>query len=465
MYSYSLPLDLFDPADPLEEALLYHDPNRWGFTAILRRTHDVQVDGVPMPVRPQRSYRLSELPGVLRHLNAQNDVWLAQNEFIRPNRRMVNLARLTTCFVDLDFYKLKHAWSSVEHAATALLRHLEQKNIPAPSVIVDSGRGMQIKWLIEGLPAQALPRWQAVQQALADALMAFGADKRALDASRVLRLVGTKNSRSGRLVKVIYANTVHRICFNDLANAVLPFTRQQLQELRRVRGLNAGKNDWEVPSQGSQSQNKLVAQQSGLKRLSVRQLWWDRLADFRKLVELRGWAGNVPEGYRDQFLWLSCVAICWTLPAPWVRKELRELGFEFASSLSEHERDSVLTATIARAEAAAQGKKQLFNGQELDPRYRISNLKLIDLFDITSEEESELKTIISKDVKSRRERERKTEKRRAHGMVERGTYLATAEMKRAQARVLRAQGKTWMEVASVVGYASAASARIATGKE
>ena len=184
----ALPMDLRHPADPVEEAMLYHRTDRFGFVPLLTRTHDVQVDGHPMPVRPQRAYKLCELPEALRfRVSTNDDVWISQNEFFMPNRRLVNLKRITVCFADLDYYKFNPSWSSTESVASRILAHCDDAGIPRPSLMIDSGRGLQIKWLLDPLPAAALPRWNAVQKAIGAAFETFGSDPRAQDASRVLR--------------------------------------------------------------------------------------------------------------------------------------------------------------------------------------------------------------------------------------------------------------------------------------
>jgi hypothetical protein len=148
------------------------------------------------------------------------------------------------------------------------------------------------------------------------------------------------------------------------------------------------------------------------------------------------------------------------MPFEWVKPELNELGLEFASSMPLSERNSLLSTTLNRAMEASKGIKQKFNNQEIDPRYRISNQRLIEILEITRNEERQLKTIISKDEKRRRDRINKMNERREAGMQDRNTYLSSAEIKRAQARILRAQGKDWNQIAETVGYASATSARI-----
>ncbi len=90
---------------------------------------------------------------------------------------------------------------------------------------------------------------------------------------------------------------------------------------------------------------------------------------------------------------------------------------------------------------------------------------MLDLFQITGDEQKKLKTIIGEDEYKERDRLRDEKRRRKAGAVTREQYLATvgidAEQKRATARLLRAQGKTWAEVATEVGYKDANGARVA----
>ena len=455
----ALPMDLDHPADPLEEALLYHRIDRFGFVPLLVHTHDVNVDGRLMPVRPQRTYRLDELPEALRvGVSMNSDVWITQNEFFKPNRRLVNLGRLTVCFADLDYYKLSTALARPEAVAAAILAHCEGTGVPKPNLIINSGRGLQIKWLLDPLPAAALPRWNAVQRAIGQSFTAFGSDARAQDASRVLRLVGSYNIRSGLQVRVLYADTTKPYEFESLADAFLPFSRQELAELRAQRAERQ-----QHTSRAHRSPHDTAAVPTGLRALSIRQLWWDRLSDLRALMRLRGWA-TVPEGHRDIILWLAAVALTWVLPLPWLRRELAELGREFGGTLSETERLRCLTATLARAEQAASGHLIEVDGKPLDPRYRLSNARLIDLLQVTPEEERQLKTIVSAGEARRRHAERENARRAAQRTADSGLtradYLAGAESKRQAARLLRAQAWSYRRIAteldislgSVAGY-------------
>ncbi|WP_334170178.1 hypothetical protein [Zoogloea sp.] len=139
------------------------------------------------------------MPTILGMVDQTRDTWLTQAEFMRPNRRVVNLARVGLLFADLDTYRQPWAAGRTpEQLAAAVLYHCAQEGIPTPSLLVYSGRGIQAKWLLDGtLPRQALPRWNACQRYLVDRLSGLGADPQAKDASRVLRLVSTVNTKSG----------------------------------------------------------------------------------------------------------------------------------------------------------------------------------------------------------------------------------------------------------------------------
>ena len=72
-------------------------------------------------------------------------------------------------------------------------------------------------------------------------------------------------------------------------------------------------------------------------------------------------------------------------------------------------------------------------------------------FRVTPEEERQLKTIISKDEKRRRDRARDTKRRRERGAVEREAYLAQVAGRRSEARRMAGEGLTQAEIAERLG--------------
>ncbi len=120
--------------------------------------------------------------------------------FYKPMRRIETIKELNSTFIDLDTYKTKFTKAQI-------LMNLEEnyfnKIIPRPSLILDTGRGILLLWGIERVPYMALPLWKAIQEYLYSQLKEFGADRKALDVTRVFRVPGSINSKSGTRVKII----------------------------------------------------------------------------------------------------------------------------------------------------------------------------------------------------------------------------------------------------------------------
>ena len=68
------------------EPLTYHDPQRKGFVSFLRSR--------PGDRMRQTTHKLEHLPQALSRLDGIGDIWVAQNEFFRPDRKLVHAARM-----------------------------------------------------------------------------------------------------------------------------------------------------------------------------------------------------------------------------------------------------------------------------------------------------------------------------------------------------------------------------------
>ena len=460
-------------------ALKKNDPQRPLFEGWLEPAHYLRADSLSAyfalltqvegrATKLQRSYPVASMGFVIDACDKSIDTWISQAEFWAPTRRLLHFMRVGLLFVDLDTYKLpEFAGLSAEAQLEHLLRLCEAQGLPEPSLVVFSGRGLQAKWLLDGgLPARALPRWTLVQHELGRRLAAFGADANALDASRVLRLVQTVNSKSGEIVRVIYQTGV-RYDFDQLADALLPLTRAQLQELRQERAQRAADPEYQKRS-ATRTKGHLTAIDTGalgqLRPFIGAQLAWDRLADLRTLARLRGWTQGAPDGSRDLAVFIGASFLAQAVPnVPRFYDELRVLGREFAPHWSFRDINASASAVVARMKRMAKGETVEYAGVQVDPRYRWRNDTLIQRFGITPDEERRLMTIVSDTEARRRDAERKVqyriEQREAAGAMTREVYESNAEQKRATARLLRAQGKTWAEIAAEVGYKNADAAR------
>lgn len=292
--------------DLLSEPLLYHDPARTGFTSRF------------LAGRPPRqaSFALRELPD--RPAAAQpamKDAYIAQNEFFKPDRRLSSLSHLTSFYVDIDTYKLpKLQPLPPERLAELVLQACARAGVPEPTVIAYSGRGLQIKWVLTTpVPARALPRWKALRSHLCACLETLNADTNALDAARVLRLVGSINSKSGEVVRIVHlayapsllarlrADGVVTYDFETFADAVLPLSRAELDAARTERQaqLEQQARDREAAACRRQAmRDRLVMldggraapsdkTRHGIRRLVASELAMPRLGDLRRLAALR----------------------------------------------------------------------------------------------------------------------------------------------------------------------------------
>ena len=124
------------------------------------------------------------IAALLGPYEGRQDVFVTVNEFYHW-RYIRNLKSLRACYVDVDG---STDWRGALDA-------LGEAGMPAPSFMVRSGRGIHVYGLLEPLPGKALPTWQRVQDTLVNALAPLGADYRAKDCTRLLRLVGTVKGR------------------------------------------------------------------------------------------------------------------------------------------------------------------------------------------------------------------------------------------------------------------------------
>ena len=406
-HQFALPLIDRLNRSPLDEALLLHDVEAPGFFALLTQRPANDHDGGRR--LQQRSFRLEYLPTVLDRLDRTRTSYLSQAEFFKPNRRVVHLWRINSCFVDLDVYRSEWAGLSGRLLTLDVLRFCADEGIPKPSLIINSGRGLYLKWALDRpLPQAALPRWNAVQVELVRRLAPFGADPKARSASQVLRLVQTVNAKSGAVVRVVHVEEVDgaplRWDFDELADQVLPFTRAELQALRADRAAAR-----EARREQRQRFQTVQGGRKGPAGFSARSLAWARLEDLRTLQRLRG--GVVAEGMRESALFWSLrfmlgAGVTTPQQAPYEAVALaREINPSFTCGSAWHECD--LGTLYRRAQAEA-----LHPGDRTTGLYWVTNQRLIELFQVTPDEERQLRTIVSRDERRRRNREQHREARR-----------------------------------------------------
>lgn len=425
-------MPLFNPEDEVSCYLDCEDER--GYFSILTQ----QSDGS----KRQESFPLEHMPIVLDMLDPNRDSWISQASFFRRNRRVVNLRSVGLSFMDIDCYRLDWARGLGPDAmARQFLSFCELQCVPPPSLIVFSGRGLQPKWLFEtALPQAALPRWNAVQKALLSKLEVYGADPMARDASRVLRLVQTINSKSQCYCHVVHVTPGSdgepcRYDFDDFAEHLLPASREEIRQRRAALAEIARER-----SRNAQNRPECV--------LTADTLNWGRLLDLRALVALRG---GIDEGMRMLMLayQMNFLALSHQVEPRTFYLEAMQVAAAIDPTWSFAKSD--LSAIIGKFKEALAGKTVLFAGREYSPLYTPKNQTLIDLFQITDDEQRQLKTIISLPIKRERFNETREKKRRENGSVSRVDYEGRADARKERARELFSQGMSKTEIAKQMG--------------
>jgi hypothetical protein len=354
------------------------------------------------------SVAIGDLGYVTRSLAGRADAYLSQNRFFGRRRTITTLHELGALFTDLDYYNTPFAGLTPGHLLHHLvLEALAAAKIPTPSFAVSTGRGLALVWLHTAVPRHALPRWRACQRRIFETLGAYGADPRATDAARVLRLIGTQNSRAGTFVEALTG--VGAVWdFDDLANEILPLSRAALTALRMRRATD---------------KRFAVAPPANF---TAATLWEGRLTDLQKLLQGR-WLGELPPGERDAWLFIAGTAMSYLAPVQVLRREIVTLAHQ-VGGWAESETRSRLSAVLARAEQAARGEKIEYRGLLIDPRYRFKDQTAVEWLHIRGEEMRafDLRHFVSPEIKRERDRLRKEEERRAAGVISRQQYEATS---------------------------------------
>jgi hypothetical protein len=377
----------------------------------------------------ERSYSVEVAIELLKHYSGQEDVYLSTQRF-RGRRRIAHLFSLGALYADLDYYRVPELAGVEPFAVLEMaLCALENASMPQPTLAIGSGRGLYLLWLHGPIPRAALPRWTACQKQLWEVLKYLGADRAALDAARVLRVVGTLHSEAGVVVEAL-APVGHVRGFEDLAKGLLPLDRAELRDLRVQRAFR----DARRPRERLQSPPQGFTQAT---------LWEARLSDLQRLRELRFMDAQM-EDYRDRWMFLSGVAMSWVAVPTVLRRELYALAHQAGGWTEKHTR-SKLQSVFRSAHQAARGEKVQWQGIEVDPRYRFKNQSIIELLEITAEEEREMKTIISDDERRRRDRQRKNPE------MSRQEYEARAAHRRSEARRMASEDLRVKEIAEALG--------------
>lgn len=381
----------------------------------------------------QKTYEVQDLEKSLELYRDAENCYITSNQFSygRSEKKLCNLVMLSC---DLDTYKTeKYKDTTHEKLINDVKTVCLSNGLPFPTFMY-SGNGYYLKWIFtQKQPVFQLSKknqkgkyrtplnvqqWKIAQRVINKIFEEFGSDTKALDVARLLRLCGTINGKTGKRAELL---EVHENQSFDYMLQVLEkhTTQDDIDKVMGVKKEPKPRALKEVQPVIKKAMSLPVANEEKQKpsvnfiAKNTRSLAKARYEDLLKLIEMRG---DV-EGERINFTFWICnfMSITGRMNFSEFREQAEKIGqkvfkdknwrFTDLSTLENRVRQYNLETSI-----------NAIRPNEYIPLYTPRNSYLINVFNITEEEQKHLKTIISDDEKRRRDREKKEVLRREQGM-------------------------------------------------
>ncbi len=336
-----------------------------------------------------KNTNLNYIKEITQEFNGQENVYITPNTIYVPFRRVENIRQFRALFLDFD-----NIGEDKHYVSYNIFELAAQDVIPMPTMIVDSGRGLHVYWRIKNAPYGALYSWQEIEDMLYHRLKHLGADRQATDATRLLRLPNTINSKSNSECNVLWIDDKTEYSMYDLKDKYIKVKKK--------------------PKTSTKTTNKVIANAF----FNSYSLHMDRATDLITLCELRKYK---VEGHRNMLL--HCYAY-WIGIYVRSKEELADsvnnLNNKFKPPLKQTEVNAILRCVpkaidkfIAYEQGIRNGEdKRVSKGMKDKAGYWYKNETLIERLGITVEEQRHLKTIIGTRVKYDRKNEKRNKARR-----------------------------------------------------
>ncbi|MBK3410882.1 hypothetical protein [Methylobacterium ajmalii] len=418
----------------------------------------------------QTSYGCRDYLG-LEELSAAQ--FVSVNRFMR-RRAGEMLASVGHVWLEFDPYAedalgraLPYRDLPIEDLRVLLAAAIAAAGLPAPSYWTASGRGLHAVWLCEALPGRAGPKLRRILDALygptlnadgsvparrradpdrdaQEAKLAplwrtfrdAGLDRGTQDATRVLRIWGTVNPKSGTLCRRLWPSSIEDIqrCRIDaLADAVLPLTGAAFRARMAEKAL--------MPAPANS--NKAPAARAYAGKTAS----WERR--LQELLRLREHRGRIAVGQRHAWVFLTANAYAQAKGgdlATWAALLAPLAGLPLAEAAD-------CLGTLGRRQKRHEAGEVVEHGDRAwNPLYHYSGAKMADLLGVTTEEADAagLRFIRPGKAVALTAIERKAAKRVRDGAVPRSDRADAKLQAGRHGLALRAEGKTLAEAVAAI---------------
>lgn len=323
----------------------------------------------------EQLYRLHQFLETCENLPPQlQDVYFSLNGFSK-HRRIDCLVQINCLFVDLDVYSLFENHDFIRDEIEQLIPDV----IPRPGLICNSGRGLWLIWPIVPLPKEALMRWKRVQEYLLKSLMHLGADLKAKDVTRVIRMPDSINSKSGQRVKYEILPDYQPLQFHTIEKYLPPVVKTFRKTSK--------------PREHTQVHHKFFSPFS--MNLTI-------IEDLKRLADLRK---RKLTGHREFFLfiWRNCLAQLDVSPAE-SERQIRCVALQYLGSECLPDKEWVQSTMSSYRAQFERSDGSLVHG------YKLKKQWIIDVLVITVEEQKKMQFLIGTAEKYERNNKRRSKK-------------------------------------------------------
>ena len=343
----------------------------------------------------------------MHKLIGQEDLYASVNTFHNGIRREGRARQLNALYLDFDFYKIEKYKHKTPQEFTEVLNE-EFKDFIPPSFYVTSGRGVYAYWLLNDTWATEKSKklYKKIMESMVKKFKEYGADPCATDVTRVLRLPSTINSKSKiwEYGQVILPHSVNEELMEYAQN---PF-KYEMKEFTEILWAESKKTEKKttVKKIKKEKNNKITL------LFTIKNLYYTRAKDIEKIVEMR--KGKKQEGNRELMLFLFKFYLLLNgEDVERVQEKVINLNKKFIDPLNEKELNEALGSADKNAKLYFNLKEKYNKDTDGDINkylqkngfYAYSNKKIIEILGITPDEMGELKTLINKEEKQKRNTE------------------------------------------------------------
>ena len=377
----------------------------------------IKIIGDLNPFNATESYYIDD---VVSEYQGYYDIYSTPNTFKSvESRAESNLLQLRMLWCDIDNV------DNVEETIKQIDILVKLKKIPKYHIVVYTGGGIHIKWVLKdyaGSNKTNLIVWKKLQYYLNNELFKLGADLKAIATTQPLRVVGTVNSKYENIVKELINNDIEEYDLYDLYNKYLPYDpKEKKPKAKRKSKVSLMQNSYNLNC--------------------------SRFNDLNKLLKLRNY--NL-EGHRNAFMMLygTYYILSTGSGSEKVKEELERISNKLKAKgrTSQSEIRTIVRNGYKRADNLILPK----------------NETIINMLNISHEEQRELSTIISDSVKNERDKDtKKANRRNENGLTKREQQKEDTKNKIFK---LKDKGLNNSEIAEKMGITRVTVSRIINSK-